>query len=496
MLKAMLISCFLFTVVGNASVNPDSLILVSSETEDCLMCHSALHPGIVASWNKSLHASSTPAVSMKKEGHARRISSPKIDENLKNTVVGCYECHGLNKDLHPDAFEHNGYTIHTIVSTGDCAVCHQVEEMQYRDNLMSRAHDNLMKNSVYMMLVGSVNGGYSFLNQKMHISPPNDHTLAESCLYCHGTKISITGMAKRETEYGDMLFPVLGGWPNQGVGRINPDGTLGSCSSCHPRHDFSVATARNPYTCSECHKGPDVPAFKVYEVSKHGNIFNSSKSSMNMSSVPWVIGLDFTIPTCATCHVSLIVDETGTVLAPRSHRFNDRLPWRLFGVPYAHPHPLNADVSTIKNKAGLPLPVELTGEPASDWLINKDEQVMRKNAMQRICNGCHSSSWTDQHFERLDNTIRETNALTLTATLLISEIWNQKLASGLPQNDNPFDEAIERDWTKVWLFHANSIRFTSAMAGGGDYGVFADGRFQLTEQIVKLQEFLSRYKKQ
>jgi len=34
---------------------------------------------------------------------------------------------------------------------------------------------------------------------------------------------------------------------------------------------------------------------------------------------------------------------------------NDRLPWRLFGLIYAHPTPI-ADTTVIKNKAGLPLP--------------------------------------------------------------------------------------------------------------------------------------------
>ncbi|MEZ4525614.1 MAG: hypothetical protein R2941_06805 [Desulfobacterales bacterium] len=32
--------------------------------------------------------------------------------------------------------------------------------------------------------------------------------------------------------------------------------------------------------------------------------------------------------------------------------------------------------------------------------------------------------------------------------------------------------------------------FTSAMAGGGDYGVFADGRYQLSQRIRELQEWL------
>ena len=33
-------------------------------------------------------------------------------------------------------------------------------------------------------------------------------------------------------------------WPNTGIGRLNLDGSRGSCSACHSRHDFSPRRAR------------------------------------------------------------------------------------------------------------------------------------------------------------------------------------------------------------------------------------------------------------
>ena len=42
-------------------------------------------------------------------------------------------------------------------------------------------------------------------------------------------------------------------WPNAGVGRLNLDGSKGSCTSCHTRHRFSVAEARKPEACDQCH---------------------------------------------------------------------------------------------------------------------------------------------------------------------------------------------------------------------------------------------------
>ena len=305
--------------------------------------------------------------------------------------------------------------------------------------------------------------------------------------------MEVKGLIQRETEYGELAFPDLEGWPNQGVGRINPDGSKGACTSCHSRHAFSIEMARKPYTCAECHKGPDVPAYKVYEVSKHGNIFNSKKDDFNFNKVPWTVGTDFTAPTCAACHVSLLVSPDGTVIAERTHQFNDRLSWRLFGVPYAHPHPLDANLAKVVNSDGLPLAVELTGEPVAKYVLNREQQIERNDRMKTVCLSCHSSQWVENHFLRLDNTIQRSNAITLEATKILKDVWNGNFESGLPHGQNIFDEKTERMWTSIWLFYANSTRFASAMAGGGDYGVFANGRYQTTEQLTHLLEQLKLY---
>jgi hypothetical protein len=80
--------------------------------------------------------------------------------------------------------------------------------------------------------------------------------------------------------------------------------------------------------------------------------------------------------------------------------------------------------------------------------------------------------------------------MTVTGTSLLMKAWTGGFAKGLPHQSNIFDEGIERDWTSLWLFYANSIRFSSAMGGGGDYGVFANGRYQMTEMLIKMREWL------
>jgi hypothetical protein len=301
--------------------------------------------------------------------------------------------------------------------------------------------------------------------------------------------VVVEGTESRSTALGEMTFAVLSGWPNQGVGRVNPDGSLGSCSACHARHAFSIEVARKPYTCAQCHKGPDVPAYPVYRVSKHGNIQASSDHGWDYEAVPWKPGDDFTAPTCATCHASLLANADGIVFAERTHRMNDRLDTRLFGLPYAHAHPRSPATHTIRNAAGLPLPTELTGEPVADALIDAEEQATRRRAMQAVCRTCHSTSWIEGHFERLDHTIDTTNEMTLAATHVLLDGWERGAAEGPADGDSVFDEPLERLWVEQWLFYANSTRFASAMAGT-DYGVFANGRFFLAKNLREMAALL------
>jgi hypothetical protein len=336
-----------------------------------------------------------------------------------------------------------------------------------------------------------VNGIHGFAGNKISLTPPDEETDADSCLYCHGTVVEVNGTKTKGTNHGEMTFPVLSGWPNQGVGRINPDGSMGSCAACHARHQFSIEMARKPNTCSECHKGPDVPAYPVYMVSKHGNMYSAlgKGKTWNFKAVPWTVGKHFTAPTCATCHVSLLVSEEGGILADRTHQMNDRLAWRLFGLIYAHPHPKSPDTTIIKNKAGLPLPTELTGEPVASFLIDSKEQDKRRRSMQVICLACHGQGWVDGQFARMENTVRTTNEMTLAATRVLISAWDKGAAKGLSQKDSIFNESIEKKWVEQWLFFANSTRFASAMAGA-DYGVFANGRWYMSKNLQEMFDWL------
>ena len=328
----------------------------------------------------------------------------------------------------------------------------------------------------------TITGVKEIKDDKLFSLGSSEHTKAETCYACHGTVVTVNGMKKIFSKMGEIDVPDLTNWPNQGVGRINPDGSLGACTACHPRHNFSIEVARKPYTCGQCHLEPDVPAFEVYKESKHGNIFFSQQHEWNWNNVPWRIGRDFQAPTCASCHNSLITTPDNKVIVSRTHDFGARLWVRLFGLIYTHPQPKSGKTYVIKNKEGLPLPTSYTGELASEFLIDKNEQMRRLIEMKKVCQGCHNTDLVNQHFVKLDATIAETDMMCLSATHLLQKAWNE----GLADPSNPFDETIERLWIKQWFFYANSVRYASAM-GGPDFATFKNGWWELT---ANLQEML------
>jgi len=288
---------------------------LSEATTECLDCHASIHPGIVHGWQSSRHAATTPQDALAVDELARKVSNPSAAQEMPKVAVGCAECHTLRPEAHADTFEHNGYDIHVVVSPDDCKACHLQEVDQFAGNLMANAFANLDQNALYQVLVESIIGHPKVEQNKIVFEKSDDATRAEACYYCHGTKLAVTGTEVRDTEIaGELEFPIIDGWPNQGVGRLNLDGSKGSCSACHTRHAFSIAMALKPYTCQECHIGPDVPVYKVYASSKHGNIFATMHKQWDFNAVPWTVGQDFTAPPCAACHMSLLVDTAGNVV--------------------------------------------------------------------------------------------------------------------------------------------------------------------------------------
>ena len=103
--------------------------------------------------------------------------------------------------------------------------------------------------------------------------------------------------------------------------------------------------------------------------------------------------------------------------------------------------------------------------------------------MESVCKSCHSTNWTENHFNHLDSIVVQTDEMTKTATQLISKAWEDRLED----KTNPFDEDIEKMWIEQWLFYANTMRYSAAMTGAPDYQAFKHGWWDMTKNIEHMK---------
>jgi len=128
----------------------------------------------------------------------------------------------------------------------------------------------------------------------------------------------------------------------------------------------------------------------------------------------------------------------------------------------------------------------VASEKAEDVIDNA-----KLSSQTQACIGCHSADWINNHFTKLEETTKETNKMTLAATKLMSNAWENKIED----KTNPFDEPIEQMWIRKWLFYSNSIRYASAMTGAPDYASFKNGWWSLSENLQRMKDWAEFKKK-
>ncbi len=361
------------------------------EAVACIECHKQEHPGIFADWANSRHASAN---------------------------ISCYDCHKAEEfdpdvsQAHYKQYERSDRPFGTkeyripvagVVTPKDCSRCHPDEAKQY-----SRSkHANTLE------IIWKID---PWLNDGMN----SDFERISGCFHCHGTVLEI--------EEGE-LSPET--WPNVGVGRINPDGSRGACTSCHTRHRFSVMEARKPEACGQCHLGPDHPQIEIYMESKHGDIYTAHGDDYNWTAAPgtWSPGVDYRGPTCASCHIS----GAGTTLT--THDVTERLSWEIQA-------PL-----TVR-------PSEFAAFPAkTNWEVERDK-------MKAVCTQCHGKAWVEAHYVKFDRVVEEYNEVYFKPA---KEILDTLYEKGLLDDSRFFDEALEVEYYELWHHEGRRARMGAAM---------------------------------
>ncbi len=370
----------------------------ASESDDeCIVCHANHTPGIVVQYGGSAHYSAN---------------------------VSCAECHEVDED-YPGASQHpdEDFYVLPLSSAGRCENCHRTETDQFnlsRHGLpayVAYAGTEPLNEDHLAMYEAIPEGGFldggRARNAIYHLEGPEVTRFA--CEGCHN------------------------------IGKPNEDGSIGDCTSCHLRHEFSLEQVRKPQTCNACHIGPDHPQWEIYHESPHGIAYVTGGDDWNWDAEPGTLTTeDFPAPTCAVCHFS------GFGSAGTTHDVGDRLTWYLFA-------------------------------PVSARRPNYTEN---QNEMQGVCQACHSSDFIDQFYADGDAVVEAVNDWVLLSRWMIAPLQENNLLTPAP-----FDEPIDYVFFNLWHHWGRTAKFGSWMQGA-DY-VQWHGAYEIMHDLAELKELVN-----
>jgi len=329
--------------------------------------------------------------------------------------VTCLDCHKPLEGQSP--LEHRGFEIVTDVTAANCAACHPTQ------------YDQFVKSRHGAPAWAAVTGRDDFTAEQVAFAEqyhpgavdrgPNQLALAEGagaiekgCAVCHQ------------------------------IGKPNADGSIGSCTECHSRHNTSLALAREPSTCGSCHMGPDHSQLEIYTESKHGVLFASQRAHMDLEADPKnLTTADMPIPTCATCHMSGLEGMKVT------HDVTERLSYWLFAA---------------------------VSDKRPNYLRGQTE-------MKELCAKCHTKGPIDRFYEEAEVVVDSTNEKVLEAKRIVTELREEGLLT-----PEPFDEPIEFLYFDYWHYFGRTAKH-GAFMGGADY-VQWHGNYELLLKLTELEE--------
>ncbi len=446
---ALLVSVF---TAGNALALTKASIDVKDPknkeiNQKCVSCHLKENKSLVHQWETSPHAAA------------------------KDGQVGCYNCHAANPDEEL-AYEHEGATIKSILTPNDCKGCHEVEVKEMMASHHATAGEIMA--SLDNMLAQTIGG-----------SPTNKGNMNSGCWQCHGSVVTIErdkfGKPLRSKKTG---APIMdhNTWPNSGIGRINLDGSKGSCNACHSKHTFKSSMAREPENCGKCHLGPDHPQKEVYEESKHGIAYYASRreggtESMNiMKDGKWVLGKDyFLAPTCSSCHMGAYVKVNGSI-NPNTHNVGDRISWTLrppvsaklnrvtfvdgtvTDIPGEVP-PLVGAKAKYKTYVKSDKPGKLKKIVAVKQIASVLNWKERRANMQEACKSCHGVSKIENFYQQFDDVVNLYNdKFAKPGVAIVKELKKD----GIWKNSG-FQHELGYIWFNIWHHEGRRARHGAAM---------------------------------
>ncbi|MDE3163546.1 MAG: nitrate reductase [Acidobacteriota bacterium] len=353
----------------------------------CAECHARLQYSVVHEYEMSAHA---------KKG------------------VNCLDCHqpgpGQKK------LDHHGFVIATHLTAGNCRSCH---EGIYQEFLRSR-HAAPSWAAIYgekglspeqVTFSEQYQPGGTKRPPHPFVTAEGSSAMASGCEQCHS------------------------------IGKPNDDGTIGTCTECHARHTSSVALARLPSTCAQCHMGPDHSQIEIYNESRHGVMFAAQEKLLKLDANPKTLTTrDMFVPTCATCHMSGINGLKVT------HDPSERLSWYL--------------ANAISTK--------------------RPNYLQAQTNMKQVCEQCHTAALIDRVYTQADQVVASTNAKVQSAQAIMDGLHKDGILTG-----PPFSNPIDFTYFDLWHYDGRTSKH-GAFMGGADF-VQWHGNYGLLQKTVELQ---------
>ncbi|MFY0581216.1 multiheme c-type cytochrome [Cystobacter fuscus] len=311
--------------------------------------------------------------------------------------VNCLDCHKPVEGQQP--MEHRGFTLARSLTAKNCAQCHATEYEQYERSRHAGPS------------WAAVRGTQGFSPEQIAL----------------GERFH-PGWIKRPAHPVGVLegeAATIGGCDAcHDIGKPNADGSFGTCTECHSRHSSSVALAREPRTCGQCHMGPDHSQIEIFEESKHGVIFTAQRERFNLNAHPkQLTTVDMPAPTCTTCHMS------GLEGLKVTHNPGERLSWFLF-----------APVSTRRPEG------------------NSGELQMKE-----VCLKCHAHTQVENFYGIAEKVLLSTNEKVKGAQDVVAALRKEGLL-----DDKPFNEPIEFVEFDLWHYFGRTAKHGAYM-GGADF---------------------------
>ena len=371
---------------------PDAVNVLANSDDDCVTCHLQQTPGIVEQY-----------------GHS----------SMAAAGVSCQDCHVVDEG-YPGSVPHEGMFVLNQPTTAICQNCHVQEVAQFNQSrhglpaYVAYAGEDVLtavQKQIYASIPESGNDPEATRARNALHQLEGEAITRFACEGCHD------------------------------IGKPAADGSVGQCTSCHLRHEFSLEQARKPETCNYCHIGPDHPQWEIYQESPHGIAYATGGDGWHWDAEPGTLtAADFPAPTCATCHMS------GFGSAGTTHDIGDRLTWFLF-----------APISSRR--------------PA--W---QDNRVR----MQGVCRECHNQNFITEFYVAADAATEQVNAWVNESNELVAPLKEHDLLTAAP-----FDEPIDFTHFDLWHHWGRTAKFGVWMQGP-DY-VQWHGAYEILRDMATLR---------